>query len=153
MSYTKKFHNGYVKKSVLINASRQKIWNTISNITNLSDWIPIIKKTVLISKIKKGVGAIRKITMIDGSILEEHIVDWRVGYSLSYLAVSGLPLREYFATLLIEPINKKTTRLTWSCYIYSKKSTRKDFEKIISDFNSLYQTSVKNLKSIIERQN
>lgn len=151
MTNTKRFQSGFVKKSIVIHLSSEKVWKTISNITNLPDWIPIIKKTVLKSKIRKGIGAVRKITLEDGSILEEHVVDWRKGDSFSYIAVAGLPVRSYFATLSIKPLDKKSVRLTWSGYINSKKMTPREFKRMIYDFNSLYKVSIKNLKSRLEK--
>ncbi|MFQ6025741.1 MAG: SRPBCC family protein [Nitrosopumilaceae archaeon] len=151
MTSTKRFQSAFVKKSTIIHTSSEEAWKTISNITNLPDWIPIIKKTVLKSKIRKGVGAVRMITLEDDSILEEHIVDWRKGDSFSYIAVSGLPVRAYFATLSIKRLDKKSVRLTWSGYISSRKMTIREFKKMIYDFNSLYKVSVRNLKSRLER--
>ena len=59
MVKTRRFHSGVVKRSVLIHSTKEKVWRTLSNITNLPQWVSVIKKTVLKSKIKKGVGAIR----------------------------------------------------------------------------------------------
>jgi len=151
LSDVKKFHSDSVKKSIVVNASQKQVWNTISDITNLPKWIPIIKKTILKSKIKSGVGAVRTITFEDGSILEEHIVDWRKENSFSYIAVSGLPVRAYFATLSIQSLGKKSVRLTWAGYLSSKKITNREFKGLISEFNALYKVSIKNLKTLIER--
>ena len=62
----KSFHTGTVKKSVIINAPKQKVWAKISNIVGLPTWLVDVKKTVYLSKKKRGVGGIRKITFNDG---------------------------------------------------------------------------------------
>ena len=151
MVKTKRFHSGVVKRSVAIHCTREKVWRTISNITNLPQWASGVKKTVLKSKIKRGVGAIRDVILDDNIVLEEHIVDWRNGHSFSYVAVTGMPIRTYFATLSIKTRNRSYVTLTWSCYINTKKITSDEFMQLKSDLDSLYKTSLKNLKSKLER--
>ena len=72
----KKNYSGSVKKSVLIKTTNDKAWRKISNIADLS-WLVDVKKTVYLSKAKRGVGAIRNITFDDGNQIEEHIVAWK----------------------------------------------------------------------------
>ena len=147
MAKTRRFHSGVVKRSVVIHSTKEKVWRTISNITNLPQWASGVKKTVLKSKIKRAVGAVRDVILGDNTLLEEHIVDWRNGHSFSYVAVTGMPVRTYFATLSIKPRNRSSVTLTWSCYINTKKITTSEFRQLKSDLDSLYKTSLKNLKS------
>src|SRR3989304_3975149 len=88
-------YSGRVKKSILINATSDKVWKKISNIVGLSDWVLDVKKTIYLSKIKRGIGTIRNITFDDGNQIEEHVVAWENKKYFSYLAVNGLPLRVY----------------------------------------------------------
>ena len=150
MSKTRRFHSGVVKRSVIIHCTKEKVWRMISNITNLPQWVSVIKKTVLKSKIKGGVGAIRDVILDDNTVLEEHIVDWQDGRSFSYVAVTGMPVRTYFATLSIKPRRRNSVALTWSCYINSKKITSREFKRLKSDLDSQYKISLKNIKSKLE---
>ena len=150
MVKTRRFHSGVVKRFVVIHCTREKVWKTISNITNLPQWASGVKKTVLKFKIKKGVGAVRDVILDDNTSLEEHIVDWQNGQSFSYVAVTGMPVRTYFATLAIKPRNRNSVTLTWSCYINTKKIASSEFNQLKSDLDSLYKTSLKNLKSKLE---
>ncbi len=145
----KKNYSGSVKKSVLIKTTNDKAWRKLSNIADLS-WLVDVKKTVYLSKAKRGVGAIRNIIFDDGNQIEEHIVAWKNKKSFSYLAVTGLPLRVYHATISIKP-QKKSTRVTWQSYFNSKKMTKKEFNEFVSFMGSFYQTSLRNLKSKLER--
>ena len=147
----KTYYSGIVKKSVLINTTRDKVWKKISNITGLPEWVMDVKKTVYLSKIKRGIGAIRNITFDDGSQIEEHVVAWENKKYFSYLAVNGLPLRVYHATIAIEPQTRKLTRVTWQSYFNSKKMTKKEFDEFVSFLSSFYQSSLENLKSKIEK--
>ena len=147
----KRYYSGRVKKSILINASRDKVWRKISNIVGLPEWVLDIKKTVYRSKIKRGVGAIRNISFQDGSEVEEHVVAWENKKYFSYLAVSGLPLRVYHATISLEPQTSKSTLLIWQSYLNSKKMTKKEFDEFVSFLGDFYQESLKNLKSRLEK--
>jgi len=99
----KSFHTGAVKKSIIIKSSKQKVWRKISNIVGLPSWLIDVKKTVYLSRKKRGVGAIRKITFNDGNTIEEHVVAWQNGEYFTYVATDGLPLRVYVATISIKP--------------------------------------------------
>src|SRR3989337_59556 len=144
-------YSGIVKKSILINAPSDKVWKKISNIIGLSEWVLDVKKTVYLSKIKRGVGAIRNITFDDGNQIEEHVVAWENKKYFSYLAVNGLPLRVYHATISIEPKDRKSTCVTWQSYLNSKKMTKKEFDEFVSDLGRFYQDSLENLKSKLEK--
>lgn len=147
----KSYYSGTVKKSILIKASRDKVWRKVSNIVGLPEWLIDVKKTVYLSKVKRGVGAIRNITFEDGNQIEEHIVAWDNKKSFSYLAVTGLPLRVYHATISIQPQTAKSTGVTWQSYFNSKKMTKKEFNEFVSFMGSFYQASLRNLKSKLEK--
>ncbi len=147
----KTYYSGTVKKSILIKASSDKVWRTVSNIVGLPEWLIDVKKTVYLSKTKRGVGAIRNITFDDGNQIEEHVVAWDNKKSFSYIAVTGLPLRVYHATVSIQPQTAKSTRVTWQSYFNTKKMTKKEFNEFASFMGSFYQASLKNLKSKLEK--
>lgn len=148
----RQFLNGAVTRSVVVHVSPQKAWRRLSEIGNLAKWIISIKKCVITSKKRKGVGATRLITFHDRSILEEQIVIWNSGKSFSYLVVGkNLPFRAYFATLSIKPLGKNLTKITWSGYIGTNNVTEFKFKKTISEYNLLYKSSLQVLKSLIEK--
>ncbi len=151
LQMAKSYHSGMVKKSILIRASSDKVWKEVSNIVGLPEWLINIKKTVYLSKKKRGVGAIRNITFDDGNQIEEHIVSWNEKKSFSYIAVTGLPLRLYHATISIQSKTAKSTRITWQSYLNSKKMTKKQFNEFVSFMNDFYYTSLKNLKLKLEK--
>jgi len=145
-------HSGIVKKSITIDTQVKNVWNKISNITRLS-WVVDVKKTVFLTKKKLGIGAKRKITFDDGNDIEEVIVGWKNGEYLSYIATSGLPLRAYHATISIQPMSKKSVKVTWQSFLNSEKMTRKEFDEFLTFMNSFYKDSLINLKSSIEKVN
>ena len=146
----KSFHTGSVKKTITIKASKEKVWRKISNIAGLSSWVIDVKKTTYLSKKRRDVGAIRKITFTDGNTIEEHIVAWKEKEYFTYVATYGLPLRVYVATIAIKSKNKKTTRLTWQSYFNSKKMSMKQFLKFVTFMGTFYEASLENLKRSLE---
>ena len=152
MASTKKsFHTGTVKKTININAPKDRVWRKISNIVGLPEWVVDVKKTDYLSRNKKGIGAIRNITFEDGNTIEEHVVAWKTGEYFTYIATEGLPLRAYVATISIKPKTRKTTQMTWQSYINSEKMSEKQFMEFLAFMGSFYQASLENLKRILER--
>ncbi|NND86407.1 MAG: SRPBCC family protein [Nitrosopumilus sp.] len=147
----KSFHSGLVKKTIKINASKEKVWRKISNIVGLPTWLVDVKKTVYLSKKKKDVGAVRLITFTDGNQIEEHVVAWKNGEFFTYVATEGLPLRAYVATISIKIKSKNLTELTWQSYLNSKKMTEKQFAEFMRYLGSFYEASLENLKKILEK--
>ena len=145
----KNYFTGTVKKTVSIKASKQKVWKKISNIIGLS-WLEGQKRTIYLSKKKRDVGSIRKIFFDNGDIVEEHIVGWKNNEYFSYIAVSGLPLRAYHATISMEQSGKNTVKITWQSYFNSEKMTRREFSEFVKFLSGFYQNSLKNLKAALE---
>lgn len=146
------FLNGTVTRSVVVHVSPKKAWRRLSEIGNLARWIVGIKKCVITSKKRKGVGATRLITFNDDSVIEEQIVIWNSGNSFSYLVIGKiLPFRAYFATLSIKPLGRNLTKVTWSGYIGTNNVTKAQFKKTISKYDLLYKSSLPRLKSLMEQ--
>ena len=147
----KSFHTGTVKKSIIIKASKQKVWRKISNIVGLPSWLIDVKKTIYLSKKKRGVGAIREITFNDGNTIEEHVVAWQNEEYFTYVATEGLPLRAYVATISIKPKSKNSIQLTWQSYLNSKKMTENEFLEFLVFMGTFYEASLENLKESLEK--
>lgn len=148
-SLIKDYHNGIVKKSITINASKEKVWKKISNIIEL-EWLEGIKIVKSISSKKQGIGAIRELEFQDGSIIKEFIVGWKNNEYFSYIAVSGLPLRGYHATISLTTKNEKSIMVTWKSYFNSDKMTQKQFTEFYSLIGLFYVKSLNTLKTSLE---
>ncbi len=142
-------HAGSAKRSVMINASVETVWKKLSEITKLG-WLEEQKSTRFLSQKKYGVGAIRLISFEDGSDVEEHIVEWSPKKCFSYIAITGLPLLSYLATISMKKAASGRVKVTWqSCFVSDKKKKEfLEFSKFLSQF---YSKSLHNLKSDIER--
>ena len=147
----KLFHTGMVKKTIRIKTSKDKVWRKVSNIVGLPTWLVDVKKTVYLSKKKRGVGAVRLITFADGSKIEEYVVTWKDKEYFTYIATEGLPLRAYVATISIKAKSKKLVELTWQSYLNSKKMSEKQFLEFLVFMGSFYEASLENLKALLEK--
>ena len=141
-------HNANVKTSVLINASSKKIWKKISNIINL-DWLVGMKSCTSKSHNKSGIGTHRQLEFDDGSVINEYVVGWENNHYFSYIAVSGLPLRGYHATISLTPFSKRS-KVTWESYFNTEEMTRIQFNEFYSFIESFYKNSLENLKKSLE---
>ena len=137
-------NSGSVKKSVTIDADLEKVWTKISKITKL-DWLEGQKSTKYLSEKKSGVGSKRLISFEDGADVEEHVVGWKPKEYFSYIAISGLPLNAYHATISVQKSNKNT-KVTWESY-FASENTKKEFDEFIEFLSNFYTQSLKNLKS------
>jgi len=136
-------NSGSVKKSVIIDTDLDKAWSKVSKIAKI-DWLEGQKSTKFLGEKKSGIGAKRLISFEDGTDVEEHIVGWKPKEYFSYIAISGLPLDAYHATISIEKI-KKSVKITWESY-FASKSTKNEFEEFIVFLSKFYTQSLKNLK-------
>ena len=138
-------NSGSIRKSVIIDTDLDKAWSKISKITKL-DWLQGQKSTKFLGEKKNGIGSKRLISFEDGSDVEEHIVGWRVREYFSYIAISGLPLDAYHATISIKKI-KKSVKITWESY-FASDSTKNEFENFKKFLSNFYTQSLKNLKKV-----
>ena len=141
-------HAGSAKRSVMIKASVETVWKKLSEITKLG-WLEEQKSTKFLSQKKYGVGARRLISFEDGSNVEEHIVWWSPKEGFAYIAITGLPLVAYLATISMKKAASGRVKVTWqSCFVSDKKKKEfLEFSKFLSQF---YLKSLQNLKSDIE---
>ena len=137
-------NSGSVKKSVIIETDLEKAWTKISKITKL-DWLNGQKSTKFLGEKKTGVGAKRLISFEDGSDVEEHVVGWKPREYFSYIAVSGLPLEAYHATISLEKKSSKSVKVTWESY-FAAKSAKGEFDEFVVFLSNFYAQSLKNLK-------
>jgi len=142
-------HEGSAKRSVMVRASVEAVWKKLSKITKL-DWLEEQKSSKFLTQKKYGVGTRRLISFEDGSDVEEHIVEWYPKKGFSYIAITGLPLLSYLATISMKKAASGRVKVTWqSCFVSDKKKKEfLEFSKFLSQF---YLKSLQNLKSDIER--
>jgi ligand-binding SRPBCC domain-containing protein len=70
---------------ITVNASSQKVWEILTNLELLDKYDPTVKKSTLVSAGKTGIGAKRKVLMLDGkNWFEEKVTEFKPHEALTY---------------------------------------------------------------------
>ena len=132
-----------VRKTALIDAPPVKVWKIISKITNLW-WVAGVEKTVLHAGPSSKFGACRVISTDTGDKIVEVITGWKVNEYISYVALSGLDISAYHATISLEQKNKKTCIIWESVFADKDENKVEVFKKEIAKF---YAKSLNTLRA------
>jgi len=146
----KNYESGTLKKSIKILTDPEKAWTVLSKISTLP-WLSAIKSSKFLSKKTRGIGAVRKISFIDGTDVKEIIVGWKPKKYFSYIAVSGLPLRGYHATISIKERKNHGVIIEWESFFSTKLMTKNEYDNFYKILSEFYSESLKNLKTILEK--
>ena len=70
---------------ITVNASMQELWSVLSNLEELDQYDPTVKKSTITSTHRTGLGAARKVLMRDGkNWFEEKVTEFEPGKALCY---------------------------------------------------------------------
>ena len=78
-------------RRVAINASKEKVWEVLADFGGAANWAPTISESGSTTEANGGVGAERRCKHVKMGYIEERIVAWEDGRSLSYDVIKGLP--------------------------------------------------------------
>ena len=94
---------------ITINAPIEKIWNALSNIDVLDKYDPTVKKSTAVSTTKSGIGAKRKVDMLDGKHwFEEQCTVWNPNKALTYeLTACSFPVQKLKHSYTFEKIGNQ----------------------------------------------
>ncbi len=142
------FHAGVTKKTITVGVPAARIWGIISQIARLP-WVDGVAGAECLPGARTGRGAVRIIRFEDGKQVREHIVGWKRGAYLSYIATKGLPLRAYHATIRLGA-RAGGTQVTWQSYYESEQMAQGEFEEFEAFIGSFYARSLRRLKQMAE---
>ena len=78
-------------RQIAINASKEKVWEVLADFSGAANWAPTILESRSTTEANGGVGAERTCKHVKMGNIEERIVAWEDGRSLSYDVIKGLP--------------------------------------------------------------
>jgi ribosome-associated toxin RatA of RatAB toxin-antitoxin module len=95
---------------ITINAPIEKIWEALSSIENLDKFDPTVKKSTPITQEKNGIGAKRKVDMLDGkNWFEEKVTVFKTNEALAYqLTDCSFPINGLMHSYSFEKIGNQT---------------------------------------------
>ncbi len=85
-----------IHNEITVNTGLEKIWDILTNLELLEKYDPTVKKSTLISTEKTGIGAKRKVDMMDGkNWFNEKVTVFKKNEALTYqLTECSFPIQE-----------------------------------------------------------
>jgi ligand-binding SRPBCC domain-containing protein len=101
---------GTIQNEIIINASIERIWVNLTDLELLDRYDPTVKKSTLISGEKSGIGAKRKVDMLDGkNWFEEMVTVSKPNQALTYeLTACSFPVQALRHSYSFEKVGDKT---------------------------------------------
>lgn len=99
-----------IHNEITINASVDKVWAVLTDLELLDQYDPTVKKSTLISTGKTGLGAKRKVLMLDGkNWFEEKVTAFKANKALTYqLTDCSFPIKGLQHSYSFEIIGNQT---------------------------------------------
>ncbi|EXJ79877.1 hypothetical protein A1O3_08162 [Capronia epimyces CBS 606.96] len=92
----------------------ENVWAVVSAFGAVKTWIPTIGGTTVTGQ---GIGAVRSVEFL-GNVLQEKLeVSDADSHTVSYRIIDSdaLPFKGGYGSVALEPVDDKTTAITWSC--------------------------------------
>ncbi len=101
---------GKINNEITINAGVEKIWDILTQPAMLDKYDPTVKKSTLVSIEKTGLGAKRKVDMLDGkNWFEEKITEFEPNTALTYqLTDCSFPIKGLKHSYRFEKVGNQT---------------------------------------------
>src|SRR5260221_5002412 len=95
---------------IIIDAPIGKVWEALSNIEELEQYDPTVKRSRALSPAGSGIPAIRKVDMKDGkNWFEEEVTVWKQNESLTYeFTDCSFPVQQLKHSYRLEQIGHQT---------------------------------------------
>jgi len=95
---------------ITVNAPIEKIWSILTDLELLDQYDPTVKKSTLVSNEKTGLGAKRKVNMVDGkNWFDEKITVFEINKALTYqLTDCSFPIKGLKHSYTFEKVGNQT---------------------------------------------
>ena len=99
-----------IHNEITVNASIDKVWTMLTDLELLDKYDPTVKKSTLLSSEKTGIGAKRKVHMLDGkNWFDEKVTVFKPNESLTYqLTDCSFPIKGLQHSYSFEKIGNQT---------------------------------------------
>jgi ribosome-associated toxin RatA of RatAB toxin-antitoxin module len=99
-----------IRNEILIKAPVEKIWQALTEIDWLEKYDPTVKKSTALTAVKNGMGAKRKVEMLDGkNWFEESVTEFNVNKALTYeLTACSFPIHKLKHRYSFETVRGET---------------------------------------------
>ncbi|HEY2203916.1 MAG TPA: SRPBCC family protein [Pseudonocardia sp.] len=93
--------------SGVVPASADEVWQIVRQFNGLAEWHPVIAESKIESGSAQEIGAVRRLTLADGSQVAERLVsmdDDERSYTYAFTDPGTMPVRSYKSTIRIAPV-------------------------------------------------
>lgn len=99
-----------IHNEITVNASVDKVWNMLTDLELLDKYDPTVKKSTLVSTEKTGIGAKRKVLMLDGkNWFDEKVTVFKPNEALTYqLTDCSFPIKGLQHSYSFEKVGNQT---------------------------------------------
>ena len=138
-----------ITKTVQIDAPASAVWAKIRDFNSLNGWHPAVIRDEIVEGENNTVGTVRLLTLGDGGTIREKLLIWDdAGMNLTYNIIEGvLPVRDYVATLKVERLTDKSSKVTWSGSFSA--SAGADDQKASDTIRGIYDAGLDNLSKMM----
>jgi len=100
-----------IHNEIVVNASIEKVWSMLTDLELLEKYDPTVKNSTLVSKEKTGLGAKRKVLMLDGkNWFDEKVTVFKPNEALTFqLTDCSFPIEGLTHSYSFEIIGNQTT--------------------------------------------
>jgi ligand-binding SRPBCC domain-containing protein len=99
-----------IRNEIIIDAPIEKVWKALTEIDWLEKYDPTVKKSIALTNTKSGVGAKRKVEMLDGkNWFEERVAEFKTNEAITYeLTACSFPIHKLQHSYSFETVGGKT---------------------------------------------
>jgi hypothetical protein len=118
-------------------ASADDVWQIVRQFNGLADWHPMINESKIESGSAQEVGAVRRLTLGDGSQVAERLLtldDDDRSYTYAFTDPGNMPVRSYKSTVRVAPITSTGQAFVeWWAWFDSESAVEADMSRTYSE--------------------
>lgn len=148
-----------VEKTVVIDASPDKVWTLVKDFGNMQKWHPAVESTKLDKRTVDGTEeTVRLLTLKGGGTILENLknID-EDSKQLKYGIIEGaLPVSDYYSTITVKEAEGGKTEVKWMGRFYRVYKLNppippgQDDKSALDAINGVYDAGLANLKKVAE---
>ena len=101
----------HISETLTIEAAPSRAWEVLADYENVDLFNPAVEEAVLLGDCVRGVGAVRRCHLVDGSSVVERVAEWHEGESFTVDVLENqAPLRRARIGVRVEPDPASETR-------------------------------------------
>jgi uncharacterized protein YndB with AHSA1/START domain len=141
-------------QTIHIKASPDEVWAYAGDFAHVERWLSTIQSSRLVLKSKNETGAIRELTRMNGTKVQEKLLEYdpaRLTFTYTY-ADGQVIAKDYFATMTLKPADGGETDVEWVGRFrqLDNPPAGQDEAALVALYASIYQKGLAMLKAKAE---